>query len=436
MSSADQSRPLIRDALSYASEHGLRLALTAVVGIFVARLLGPADLGLLSFAGGVYGILTPMVLLGLPALLVREFSTNSQWRPAMASSIAIQVPVGVVASLAGFLLVAGLRGFESDATLVALAMSPIPLFGVGQTLRSYLESAHRVRRVVLTGVAAAIVASGWRVAGLMAEAPVSFFAAAASVEALVLLLGFGWGVSGAGSPLGVRTHFEGALARRLAREGWPLLLASVAVTVYVKADLLMLGVMSGDTETGVYAAAARLSEMGYFIPMAAAAAARPRLARLFAQAGHDTYRRATQRFISGLAGTSLILVASVVLLAEQVVAVVYGAEFAAATPILRLHILAAPFVFIGVGGGQWFVDKGLTRLVMQRSVAGAGLNILLNLILIPSLGGLGAAIATLVAYASGVFLNAFHPSTRSLFRMQVAALGLRWPREPLDDHEV
>jgi PST family polysaccharide transporter len=106
--------------------------------------------------------------------------------------------------------------------------------------------------------------------------------------------------------------------------------------------------------------------------------------------------------------------------------VLYGKSYLAAGSILAIHIWASVFVFIGVGQGPWNITEGLIKLSLQRTLAGAIMNIALNIILIPRYGGIGAAIATVVSYAtSAFFMNAFDKRTKKIYNIQMKALLFR-----------
>jgi polysaccharide transporter, PST family len=421
-------RGVVVDAMGYASEQIVRLTLLAIAGIVVARYLGPRGLGLVSFTGAVFGLMVPLSLLGLPQILVREFSTQADWRPIFTSALVAQLPAAAAASAAGFLVVVLSRGFERDAVLLALVMLPMPLLAVHQPARAYLEATGRVRRIVVVGLTAGVLGAAWRLGGVAANAPVWVFGAAGTIELAAVAMGLLGGLPARRSLAGLRRHFRREVTQRLLAESWPLLLGTIAVLIYMKADLLMLGFISGDHETGIYAAAARLSEVWYFVPVAVATAVRPRLARMYATGELDRYRVSTQQFMTALSALSLPAIAVVMLAADAIIGLVYGSDFLPASPVLRIHILAAPFVFLGVASSQWFIDRSMTRAVMIRSTVGAVLNVTLNLALIPWYGAMGASIATLCAYATSWFLaNAAARSTRPLFALQVRGLLLRWP---------
>jgi PST family polysaccharide transporter len=101
----------------------------------------------------------------------------------------------------------------------------------------------------------------------------------------------------------------------------------------------------------------------------------------------------------------------------------YGSQYEGAAPILAIHIWAALFVFLGVAQGPWNINEGLTKLALVRTVIGAASNILLNLVLIPSYGPIGAAIATTVSYAlAGVVLNVISKNTHEILILQLRSM--------------
>jgi PST family polysaccharide transporter len=88
--------------------------------------------------------------------------------------------------------------------------------------------------------------------------------------------------------------------------------------------------------------------------------------------------------------------------------------------VLAIHVWASVFVFLGVAQSPWDLSKNLLTLSLYRTIAGAIINVAMNLYLIPRYSAMGAAIATVVSYAiSGVFANAFSARTRPIFYMQM-----------------
>jgi PST family polysaccharide transporter len=93
--------------------------------------------------------------------------------------------------------------------------------------------------------------------------------------------------------------------------------------------------------------------------------------------------------------------------------------------VLIVHGWTLVFIFIGITQSGYDVTEGLTWFATSRTFAGASLNVALNLILIPRHGAVGSAVATLIAQIfSAVLLNALHPRTRPILRMQLMSILL------------
>ncbi|MEM6404017.1 MAG: polysaccharide biosynthesis C-terminal domain-containing protein, partial [Cyanobacteria bacterium P01_D01_bin.116] len=84
------------------------------------------------------------------------------------------------------------------------------------------------------------------------------------------------------------------------------------------------------------------------------------------------------------------------------------------------HIWASLFVFMGVATLPWFIAEKLNHISLGKTVLGAIMNVILNFLLIPKYGGIGAAIATISSQAASAFLsNAIDRRTRKLFKIQI-----------------
>ncbi len=203
-----------------------------------------------------------------------------------------------------------------------------------------------------------------------------------------------------------------------------MLLSGVAISVYMRIDIVMLRHLAGESAAGIYAAAVRISELGYFVPMALASSVLPALLQARARGG-AAYGERLQRYFDLSAALAYALTIPLALVAPWLVRMAYGAAFAPAAAVLVVHIWAAVFVFLGVARGQWLVNERLQRFYLAATFAGAVANVLLNLLFIPRWGGLGAAWATVISQALAAWASSyFHPAVRATAAMQTRALLL------------
>jgi PST family polysaccharide transporter len=103
--------------------------------------------------------------------------------------------------------------------------------------------------------------------------------------------------------------------------------------------------------------------------------------------------------------------------------VMFGSGYAQAGPILAVHIWTSLFVFMGLATSPWFIAESLNHVSLGKTLFGAILNIILNILLIPKYAGFGAAIATIISQASAAFIcNGFDKRTQKIFKIQMRSL--------------
>ena len=213
--------------------------------------------------------------------------------------------------------------------------------------------------------------------------------------------------------------------RRLFGLGWPMILSSAFAVVYLKIDIVMLGQMVGEAEVGIYATAARISEMWYFVPVAISTAIFPSLIQSRIKLGREVYLARTQRLYDFFVWVSLAIAVAVAFSADFIVVLLFGEQYARAGGILAIHVWAGVFIFLREALGRWFITENLLSFAFISNGLGALVNVILNFMLIPRYGATGAAVATVVSYASaGYFACFIHPRTREAAWMMSRALAV------------
>jgi O-antigen/teichoic acid export membrane protein len=205
-------------------------------------------------------------------------------------------------------------------------------------------------------------------------------------------------------------------------EGAPFLVAAFASLIYLRIDQVMLGAMAPPTELAGYAIAARLSEMAMFVPAVLQSVC---YARLVAARNSPDGAIAARRTLFAVFAAAGWLVAGGVALAAQLLLVpVFGPAYSGAVPMTLILALGLPFAFLTIAMQMVLNTEGKPWLVPAMAGCAALLNVMLNLVLIPRMGGTGAAIATLAAaIASGLLPALLHGPTRQIGRDMLASLN-------------
>ena len=420
------TRPATRAGATHfgwlVGERVLRLLLGAVVGFLVARHLGPERLGVLSYCVAFVSLLGFFPTLGLDGPLKRDVLRSPERTvELLTTGLGLRLAAGLIAWGAVALLAAAGWGFTVEERRLLLILA-LTLFQPALLVSDlWLQTQLRGRATALAQLGALLAAAALRLALIVGDAPLAAFAWAVVVETAIAGVGLFWAALRAGLVLRWRAP-DVAVARRLLTESWPLMFASLAILVYMKIDEIMLRHLAGAEAVGTYAAAARLSELWYFVPTALASSVLPGLLRA-RERDAAAYARGMQQYYDLSAALAYGFAAPMAFAAPWLVRWFYGPEFAAAAPILAVHIWSGLFVFLGVARGQWLVNEGLSRFYLMATVAGAVVNVALNCWFIPRWGGLGAAWATVLAYGLAAWAASFcHPAVRATGWMQTRAL--------------
>jgi len=188
------------------------------------------------------------------------------------------------------------------------------------------------------------------------------------------------------------------------QDAWPLILAGLSVSIYLKIDQVMLGEMVGESAVGVYATAVKISELWYFIPTAIAGSVFPKVVSSKENASAEVYRERMQAFYDAAALLSYLVIIPVMLSAGPLTTLLFGPEYSEAASILQVHIWAFLFVSLGVARGKWLIAENYTRFAMIAAILGAASNVGLNVLLIDDHGGIGAAWATVFSQCTTAYL--------------------------------
>jgi PST family polysaccharide transporter len=401
--------PHIRKALTSSAwllgERALTLLLNFLVSILLARYLGPTNYGSLSYAIAFVALLSSISYLGFGGIVVQELVQDRQSHSeTMGVVVYSKFAAALFAVILGNFIAAFIVEDARDRILIVL-ISFSMLFDVGLGLRLHFEALTQSRSVAVVASATSFVGAMARIVAVALAAPLWVFAAIVSAQAALAAAGYAFVYQRSVGPRS-RLRFSVARAKYLFSKSWPLIISFAAATIYLKIDQFMLGQMRGMADVGVYAIAARVSEVWYVLPVAIVSSIFPRLVELRSkdQPRYEQRMRESIRFLFWL---GVLVAVPVSIVAQPLIASLFGEEYRAAGRILAIHVWACPAVFMGMIVEKWFVTEELLKFFIGRQLVGAGVNVGLNLVLIPKFGGVGSAVATVIAYTIAYYFSCF-----------------------------
>jgi PST family polysaccharide transporter len=406
----------------------LRLVVALVVGVWVARYLGPADFGLFNYAIAFAGFFGAIVPLGLHQITVRDLAVDHDRRGViMGTAFGLQAITAVLMLALSLGIALFTQAGDPVQLQLVLIASLVTLARPVTAVQFWYQSQHQSHRTLLANTVSLSCMVLMRIALLVTGATVAAFVWVLVIEqtiyaAAMLILYQRSGES-------VRAwRFDWPRARSNFWEGVPYLLSAIAINAYTRGNQIMVTTLVGATANGYFAAATRINELWLLAPNAIINSALPIIARAKQQSEY-AYERKLVLLFRLTAGLGLSAALTVSLLAPWVIHLVYGPAYDRATHILTLQMwMAVPYA-IQLGNGPWLVNQGLARIVLEKTVAQAALVLILNFWLIPRYEGEGAAISMLIAAALvNILWDFFDSRLRPLQRIKLHAWLPWWFR--------
>jgi O-antigen/teichoic acid export membrane protein len=398
----------VADLLRGASIAGVLKAASAILSfglsVVLGRVLGADAAGVYFLALTIAMIAATIGRVGLDSVVIRLIAGHAsanKWadvsivhRNAIAISLICSCLVTAILYFAADFLA---DTVFSDATLAGpirvMAVAVVPL-SLSVLISRALLGLSRIRDSILVfsilpyGVALCGtwgLARTWGVDG----------AIVAYVIAVTAALAYGWtawrralaGCSSAHQPQQVESP-----AKELLESGALLLIGALLQLLMTMSGTLMLGVWADKTDVSLFAVAWRTAALITFVLLAVKTIAQPKFAELFArremQSLAATANKATLLMTVWAAPVFLVF-----LTAPEFVMSAFGSDFADGAATLQI-LSVGQFVNVAAGSvGVLLVMSGHEREYRNVQIIAACVVLVLNVMLIPSHGAVGAAIA-------------------------------------------
>ena len=205
---------------------------------------------------------------------------------------------------------------------------------------------------------------------------------------------------------GGQFRFSWEVARRMLSQSRYYIISSMMVTVFAQTDKIMLKLMIDEAATGYYSAAVACAGMTSFVFSAIIDSARPAIFEAKKEDGLQ-YKNSVSTLYCVIIYLSLLQSVAMALLAKPVISILYGGQYAPATDALRLVVWYTTFSYMGSVRNIWILAEGKQKYLWIINLSGALTNVVLNALMIPYWGIMGAAAASLITQMFTNFILGF-----------------------------
>lgn len=406
-------------------EQIFQMAISFIVSILSARYLGPSNFGLMNYTASFLAFVTSIVTLGMDGVVIKKMiDREDKEGEILGSAIVFRLISSVLCGIGVILVVYCLNpGDMLVLTLISIQSIQL-IFQALHVLDSWFQRHLKSKYVSLAKMIACIIVSAYKLFLLITAKDIRWFALSNTLTTMIvtgiLLLAYKKNDT---QPL----RFSLQTGKETLGESYHFILSGLMTAIYGQLSKILLGEMVSTEMVGLFTTATTLCTMWIFVPTAIINSFRPGIMERKERNCEKAYLQSLKRLYCMIIWLCIVVSIAIFLLGGFAVKLLYGEAYAGATVPLQILIWSETFSMIGTARGIWILAEKKNKYVKYYLGMGAMLNVALNLCLIPALGIVGAAIATLVTQIfTSLIAPLFFKETRVHTKIVLQSVDIRY----------
>lgn len=401
------------------AEQILRILAGLLVGVYVARYLGPEKFGLFNYALAFVALFAAFAKLGLDGVIVRDLVNAPEKRDLyLGTSFWLKV-LGAIFAVGGIVIaVLTTENNYSTKFYIGIIASGL-IFQSFEVVDFYFQSRVLSKYVSICKISQLLVSSLLKLYFVAIHADLFWFVLVTVIDqaSLAAALAYAYSKQNIGS---FYFQFDKGAAKELLISAKPLIVSGVMVSVYSSLDRVLIKELLGVKEVGLYVAATGLTMALYFVPMLIANSLFPAILNAKQQSSEIYNRRLSLLYKYMLSG-GLLVCLFVFVFAGPIINLLYGPKFLESAAVLQIHIWIFLLLCFSAIFGKWLLSENLQHLLPRFTLMAIVVNVAGCFIFIPLWSIKGAALAALASQLVpviwfGIFNEAMNGQLRSIFR--------------------
>ena len=370
-----------------------QMVLSLFVGVLSARYLGPSNYGLISYGNALMGLFMSVCTLGINSVIVKEFLDHPQTQgEALGSAILLRILSSFLSALFA-IAVSFVIDYGQWETVIVVALCSLSLlFHAFDTINYWFQAHYQSKITAVAAFAAYLATAVYKILLLILNKNVFWFAFATSVDYIVLAAVLLVAYKRAG---GAKLSFSAAKGKAILSKSYHYILSGIMVAIYGQTDRLMLKQMLSETEVGHYTAATTICGMWTFVLTAVIDAMYPTIVRTYGK-DQELFDKRNRQLYALVFYLSVCASLAFLVLGKWIVRILYGVDYLPAAMPLKVITWYTAFSYLGVARNAWMVCNDKQRYIKFMYIPAVLINVGPNALLIPGMGAVGAALASLI----------------------------------------
>lgn len=371
----------------------IQMLISLVVSILTTRYLGPSNFGIINYASAYVIFFSAISTLGINSIIVKEFADNPEKEGEILGSTIV---LRFLSSLFSIIVINGIvfvLDHDEKVTIAVVFLCSLSIaFQIFDSITYWFQSRYRAKVTAIAGLIGYIVASIYKVALLILNKNVEWFAFATSVDyicmAFFLMLSYK-------KYNGPKLSFDYGRGKKLVSKSYHYILSGLMIAIYGQTDKFMIKQMLSEKEVAYYSVATAICTMWVFVLQAIIDSAFPTIVNYYKN-DYEKYKKKNIQLYSIIFYVSVGISVLFTLFGKYIIILLYGEAYIDSVLPLKIVTWYTAFSYLGVARNAWIVCENKQKYLKYIYGSAAILNVILNACMIPWWGTAGAALASLI----------------------------------------
>lgn len=401
----------------------VNMILSFFVSLATARYLGPDNFGSINYVAAYISFFSSITSLGLSVIVIKEVSMGKEDdNEVIWTGVLMRFLTAILSTISVLGLVFITDGGDPLIMKIAVLESIGIIASAFDTFMYWFQGKLLGKYVSIASVVAYLGMSAYRIYLLANNSDILWFAFATSVDTLLLSLVL---MICYIKENGFHPKASLNLGKRLMKQSYHYMISGLIAILYSKIDQIMLKHMLDSYSVGLYSVALAISGLWGMIPSAFIQSVSPVLYKDAEENRAMFFKRLRQSY-AGIWFLNICWSLAISLFSYWVIYLLYGADYVGAQGALVIVVWYSGISSIGSLTQVYLATENKNKYVNYFAMAGLVTDVILNLLLIPMLGIMGAAIATLATYiVIHIVMPLLIPDTREVGKVIIQGMLFR-----------
>lgn len=380
----------------------LHAVFSFLINLIVARTLTTNDNGIVNYAASWIAFYNAIAAMGINSV-INKYTTEEldESNNYLSSAIIFRLITGVIAWVLVVITVIGINKGERIVLYISAIQALSILFSAGDTLVFWFRYQRRADVVAITRLIAFFVSALIKIIGIVVLKNIYVYVIGVVLETILfsafLVIGYRKWYS-------KKIKFSVKRVKEVLKVSYPFVFSAVLATIYAQTDRVMLKNMLGNESVAYYSVAVTLAGLMSIVTSAVIEGFRPEVIAAKNKGNEDQYKLRLAQVYCITFWICIAFGCFVTLFSKHIILIAYGEKYLPSQAALSLIVWYTSFAYFGTINNIFMVAEGQEKWVQITTLAGAVVNVILNLLMIPTLGIRGAALASLCTQIVANFL--------------------------------